>query len=119
MEEFISRIEVLDFESMGRKVAQWAQDETSRPANIEEMKKQLDGIATIPECITELEFVQADLKTMLVRLPPAEMIAESERRFSGADPDQPYPMPSFYAGRMSHLQRVYSRIGDYTIAQCK
>jgi hypothetical protein len=118
----ITRIEILDWVAMGKKIAEWAKDPSSRPKTVAEMKDAIDGIALVPSRITKLKYVQSDLKTMLMRLPNKKMLAESEDLF--ASPTEIYPMPTIYetgsgGDPPSNLEKLYSRIADYTIAQCR
>ena len=55
----IPRIEIADYIEMGRLVAQWATDRSTCPATVAELKEQLDGIATVPDRIETVEFVQS------------------------------------------------------------
>lgn len=118
----IKRIEVIDFEAMGRKVAEWTLNPCSRPGSVDELKEQLADIATVPDRIQELEFVSGTLSKLIIRLPPAEMLKESIDNISE---DVTYPMPTYYADKInspssiSNEEFLYSRVGDYTIAQCR
>jgi hypothetical protein len=123
----ISRIDVADYIEMGRLVAQWAGDETSRPKDVAELKSQLDGIATVPDRIKTVEFVQSTLDHLILRLPVREMIEESLERMTDPSGDGRYPLPQFYsdfyrpgfAPVMTPLDTLFARVGDYTIAQCR
>ncbi|WP_299131465.1 hypothetical protein [uncultured Amaricoccus sp.] len=126
--KLISRIEVADFIEMGRLIAQWSVDPATRPRDVAELKDQMEGIATVPERIKNVEFVQSTLETLVLRLPVKEMLEESLDRMS--DPEAPagqYPLPQFYADHyrpgfgpvMSPLDTLLARVGDYTIAQCR
>lgn len=124
----IDRIEISDYELMGRKVLEWTQDPSTRPTCVDDLKTQLRNIALVPERITSIEFVQSSLDHLVLRLPPAEMAKEGEDRAKSLDREnsQDYEEPLFYRDRvnldvprMSNLEFLYSRIGDYTIAQCK
>jgi hypothetical protein len=123
----ISRIEVADYIEMGRQVAQWATDPASQPRDVEELKRQLDGIAVVPDRIKTVEFVQSTLDHLILRLPVREMIEESLERMTDPTGDGQYPLPQFYADHyrpgfgpvMTPLDTLLARVGDYTIAQCK
>ena len=78
----IPRIDVADYIEMGRLVAQWATDPATRPADVAELKRQLDGIAVVPDRIKIVEFVQSTLDHLVLRLPVKEMIEESLERMS-------------------------------------
>lgn len=123
----IPRIEVADFIEMGRLVAEWSTNPKSRPANVAELVDQLDGIATVPERIKHVEFVQSTLDTLILRLPVKEMLEESIDRMSDPMATSQYPLPQFYADHyrpgfgpvMTSLDTLLARVGDYTIAQCR
>ena len=124
----ISRIDVADFIEMGRLIAQWSVEPATRPRDVAELKDQMEGIATVPERIKHVQFVQSTLETLVLRLPVKEMLEESLDRMS--DPEAPagsYPLPQFYSDHyrpgfgpvMSPLDTLLARVGDYTIAQCR
>ncbi len=123
----IPRIEVADYIEMGRLVAQWATDPATQPKDVAELKEQLDGIATVPDRIKTVEFVQSTLDHLVLRLPVREMIEESIDRMSDPMGDGRYPLPQFYADFyrpgfgpvMTPLDTLLARVGDYTIAQCR
>jgi hypothetical protein len=123
----IPRIEVADFIEMGKLVAQWVEDPASRPATVEELKRQLDGIAVVPDRIRKVEFCQSTLDTLVLRLPVKEMIEESIASMTDPMGDGRYPLPQFYsdfyrpgfAPVMTPLDTLMARVGDYTIAQCR
>lgn len=123
----IPRIEVADFIEMGRLVAEWSIDPSTRPACVEDLAAQLDGIAVLPERIKHVEFVQSTLDTLVLRLPVREMIEESLEKMSDPMGDGRYPLPQFYADHyrpgfgpvMTPLDTLLARVGDYTIAQCR
>ena len=121
----ISRIEIVDHIALGKLIVRWAKNAATRPTDMAGMRTALDQIALIPSRITNLTYVQSDLQTMLVRLPNADMVVESEDEMR-SKPTLLYPVPSFYADKvctdgagMANLDFLYSRIADYTIAQCK
>ena len=123
----IPRIEVADFIEMGRLVAQWSAEPATRPGNVADLKDQLDGIATVPDRIKTVEFVQSTLDHLILRLPVKEMIEESLERMADPIGDGRYPLPQFYADHyrpgfgpvMTPLDTLLARVGDYTIAQCR
>lgn len=123
----IPRIEVTDFIEMGRLVAEWSLNPKSRPADVAELIDQLDGIATVPDRIKHVEFVQSTLDHLILRLPVKEMIEESIDRMSDPMGNGQYPLPQFYADNyrpgfgpvMTSLDTLFARVGDYTIAQCR
>jgi hypothetical protein len=123
----IPRIEVADYIEMGRLVAQWATEPATRPANLAELKQQLDGIAVVPDRIRSIEFVESTLDHLVLRLPVKEVIEESLERVADPFDDGRYPLPQFYADHyrpgfgpvMTSLDLLLARVGDFTIAQCR
>ena len=119
----ITRVEIADYAAMGRKVLEWAKSSDSRPGTVAEFKAQLDEIATVPDRIEEIEFVQSTLKKLYIRLPPVDMAEEGRRRAENLGATDDYREPRFYkdrilAGDVGNLEFFFSRVGDYTIAQC-
>jgi hypothetical protein len=123
----IPRIEVADYIEMGRLVHQWVRDPDSRPTDVAGLKRQLDGIAEVPDRIKEIEFCQGTLEKLVLRLPVPEMIEESYVNMTDPMAEASYPFPQFYADVykpgfgpvMTPLETLLARVGDYTIAQCK
>ena len=110
--------------------AGWSPSGRPNPAtrpDVDELKEQLDGIATVPDRIKTVEFVQSTLDHLILRLPVKEMIEESLERMSDPIGDGGYPLPQFYADHyrpgfgpvMTPLDTLLARVGDYTIAQCR
>jgi hypothetical protein len=96
---------------------------------MDEFKEQLakaQVFATVPERFKQIQFVSSDQETILVRLPPKVMIADSEALLS--EPGATYPLPPFYKRLFNGIDpvipesekfRVHAeRIGDYTISNC-
>lgn len=123
----ISQIDVADHIEMGRVVAQWSVDPSSRPRTIGELRQQLEGIAIVPERIRSVEFVQGTLDHLVLRLPAREMIEESVERAADPLDDGRHPLPQFYADHfrpgfgpvMTPLDLLLARVGDCTISQCR
>jgi len=123
----IPRIEVADFIEMGKMVALWVAEPETRPTTVEELRRQLDGIAVVPDRIKKVEFCQSTLDTLVLRLPVREMIDESIAAMSDPMGDGRYPLPQFYSDFyrpgfgpvMTPLDTLMARVGDYTIAQCR
>ncbi len=119
----IQRIKVLDYQELGKKFIAWSKDADSRPKTLEEFVTQTKGIIDpLPSYIKALQFVQGDKEVLLVRLPPAELVADTEASIK--DPNALYPLPSFYEERFAggndpgHQAFFERRVGDYTIAHC-
>ena len=115
-----------DYVKWGNLVKAWSKGTQERPTTLEEFREQCNdadiGIS-IPEFVTEVEFVQHDKETLLVRLPPSEMVEAAEKHLE----TNPYALPRFYKERFNtdlHIpaaQRLdfqAQRIGDYTITLC-
>lgn len=135
-----------NWENWGKLVKTWAtgQDYVKdgnkypRPATLEELKQQAQTAKCdlqIPERITKLDMFQRDSDTLVVKLPPADMIKMFETQLQqlgsvagGAE----YPLPDFYDVFWSNydepapkwdadtLLRIQTeRIGEYTINNCQ
>ena len=74
----IPLIEVADYIEMGRLVVQWATDENSRPEDVAELVKQLDGIAVVPESHQGARVRAGHPREAVIRLPAKDMIQETE-----------------------------------------
>ena len=114
-----------DYIEMGRLVAQWVTEPASRPTDIHDLRRQLDGIAVVPPTIHSVEFAESTLNHLVLRLPPREMIEEGIERTTDPMSDSRYPLPQFYADHyrpgfgpvMTALDTLLARVGDQTIAQ--
>ncbi len=123
----IPPVEVTDFIEMGRLVAEWALDPVSRPTDAAGLRDQLRGIATVPERVRTVEFVQDTVDHLILRLPVREMVVESLDRMTDPMGDGRYPLPQFYVDHcrpgfgpvMTPLDTLLARISDCTIAQCR
>ena len=123
----IPLVEVIDYVEMGRIVAGWAKDPSTRPETVEECKIQTDGVAVVPDRIKGLMFVQSSMETLVLRLPEENMMKMAEDFFGNDDSADQYHAPAFYRDQyeqssgagLSKLEFLYARVGDYTIAQCR
>jgi hypothetical protein len=123
----IPRIEVADYIELGKLVAEWATGRRAPPTNPAELKSQLNGIAVVPDRITEVEVVQGTLKKLVIRLPVREMVEQSLQVMEDPMAEGSYPFPQFYSDYYSPgfgpvltpRDILYARVGDYTIAQCR
>ena len=118
---------------------QWVLDEwtllvaiasvSALPETMDEFKEQLakaQVFMTVPDRYTKVQFVEQHLDTIVVRLPPAVAIADSEEKLS--KPGATYPLPPFYKRLFNGIDPVIpeadkfkvhaERIGDYTISFC-
>jgi len=121
----LPRIDVADYIEMGRLVTQWVTEPETRPTDVAELRRQLDGIAVVPPSIKSFEFTESTLDHLVLRLPPREMIEEGIERMTDPMTDGRYPLPQFYADHyrpgfgpvMTPLDTLLARVGDQTIAQ--
>ena len=85
----IERLQVTNHERWGNLVKTWAtgvnylddENQYPIPQTMDEFKEQLSKaqvFATVPERFTKIEFVSSEQDTILVRLPPKQMIDDSE-----------------------------------------
>ena len=119
----IPRIEIRNHVAFGELVAKWSQDPASRPHDLAELKRQCADILTIPDRIQKIAWVDVPLDTFVIRVPNKDMVAESVARFTAQGGSKGYPSPAFYEMIGAHhgpsaLEVLYSRIADYTVAQC-
>jgi hypothetical protein len=119
----IPRIKVVahKYKAFGEKVVEWTLHPSSRPHNVASLKKSTEGILEIPDRIKHVHFIESSLDTFTIKLPAVELAQESLERFK--DPKEVYEIPKFYYDRIEensvpNLDFLYSRIADYTIAQC-
>ncbi len=98
----IERLQVTNHERWGKLVKTWAtgknyledDNEYPLPTTMDEFKEQLakaQVFATVPERFKQIQFVSSDQETILVRLPPKVMIADSEALLN--EPGATYPLP--------------------------
>jgi hypothetical protein len=137
MEMAIDRLRVTNHESWGRLVKTWATgknyvgdgNEYPVPTTIEEFKEQLataQVFANVPEWAQRIRFVSSDDDEIVVRLPPKNMIEDSEAILTR--PGGSYPIPDFYKRIFKGVDPVIpeadrlklhaERIGDYTVSIC-
>jgi len=133
----IERLQVTNHERWGKLVKTWStgknyledDNEYPIPTTVEEFKEQLakaQCFATVPDRFKKVQFVTSDQETILVKLPPSVMIADSEERLN--QPGSTYPIPPFYKRLFNGMDPVIpeseklkvhaERIGDYTISFC-
>ena len=135
----LDRINVSDYELWGKLVKTWATGKDyvkngksylPKPTSIDELKKQCKaaGITiTIPTRYTgDITYAQGDEHTVLIRLPPAALVADSEKLL-GAE-GTVYSLPPFYKRIFQNVDplvpsnqklKVHAeRIGDYSMSAC-
>jgi hypothetical protein len=129
----IERLAFADTERWGKLVKSWAtgrnylQDGKSYPVpkNLAEFRQQCSDAqvgATIPAHITGLTVTQTTKETLFIRLPPKELVEDSEQTLQ----TQPYTLPPFYKRIFGgndpvvddKLRLHAERIGDYTMSNC-
>jgi hypothetical protein len=120
------RIEILQPFELGVKFIEWSLDSNSRPADGDvngEFKDQMSAILKfpLPSHIKKVMIIQCPLDTLLLRLPPKELVEDTTTHLP---PAGDYPLPDFYAERLvehkhqDNQEFFRFRIGDYTIALC-
>ena len=134
------RMRVTNWERWGDLVKAWTTGRPHRatkkkyevPRTLEELKKQCKDAGVglnLPDFVTDLVVYTHQKSTMVLRLPPADLVAESEKKLkAGAT----YLLPTFYAdalgvsGALPHfaddkalMDFHASRIGDYTLSMCQ
>lgn len=121
--------EVSDYIELGKIIADWTQNEKCRPDDIDELRRQLDGIARVPPNFKKLKFVEGESEVLVIRLPEKDLMADTQRTLEGGTSmtQPPYRLPKFYddiyhrhfGPEMTSLDIFLARMGDYTIAQCQ
>ena len=114
----------------GKLVKKWAKGEQAKPRDLAELKRQIaDAGMREPDCpnfITGLVIIQNDRHILTVRLPPKELIESGERKVM-ENPNEPYPLPTFYSDFFRDPPPVGSekldlhsaRIGEYAVNSCE
>ena len=134
------RMRVTNWERWGDLVKAWTTGKPHRatkktysvPRTLDELKKQCKDAGVglnIPDFVTDLVVYTHEKSTMVLRLPPADLVAESEKKLKAG---AAYLLPSFYAdalgvsGQVPHFRNNEelmdfhaSRIGDYTLSMCQ
>lgn len=122
------RIEIDNYERWGALVKMWVFGELNTPATLTELLEQCtkhDVTMTIPSYVTSVKFTQAPPDVLFIRLPPAELVRDTEEAI---DAGAKYELPVFYAARFGcepnlpekkHKHEFHrERIGDYTVSLC-
>jgi hypothetical protein len=123
----IPQVKVADHVEMGRLVTEWATGQRSRPETVEDLKRELSGIAEVPARIKKIEFCQEDMETLVIRLPVREIIERAVDEMADPERESRYPFPQFYTDFfhpgfcpvMTPLDILMARLGDHTIEQCR
>ncbi|MEO8716487.1 MAG: hypothetical protein ABI369_15895 [Acetobacteraceae bacterium] len=139
----MERVVVGNFMNWGRLVKTWATGEDHVqdgnhypiPGDLAEFKRQVDQAdcdMTIPARITSLQVIPGTADKLVVRLPPGEMIQDSEaviEMLVKVLRKSKYPLSDFYdMAWQGHEQTSFdkehllcfhdARIGEYTINNC-
>src|SRR5438067_1872286 len=130
MDAMWKRITMIDHEIVGKKIVEWTLDPGTRPTTIEAFEKQLAGGLTVKDKTrtTKLNFIDTPYDTILIRLPPREIIQQAKDAYSATPPPSvdDYPFPAYYrvdpakvkAAMITAEDLFYSSVGDYTTAEC-
>jgi len=130
--EYISRISIGDYVAFGKQIKKWCETpEGERPKTIGDAKKALDEAGAKVSFPADrfkdgdpVTFIQSPLNgEWVVRLPPVEMVSESVKRIRDGNGYPSEHLPKYYYDYLTTGQEydedfLYSRIADYTIAQC-
>ena len=123
------RISVTDYQLLGQKIVEWTLDPGTRPRTIAEFEYQLTGALTVVDKTktTKLNFIDTPLDTILIRLPPREILQQAKDTYSNTSllVDQ-YDFPSYYeidivkqkAMGTKPADLFYASVGDYTTSEC-
>ena len=119
------------FDLWGALVKRWARREQPYPTTVDELIKQCNDAGVtikIPERYhrNPVQFAQADENTILIRLPPAALLTDSEQMLSVEN--NAYRLPPFYKRIFQNVNPIIpasdrlkvhnERIGDYSMAAC-
>jgi hypothetical protein len=113
----------------GKLVKQWIKGEVERPHTIDDLKAQCEDrgfTPFVPDYVKGLVFVQNDKHVLTIRLPPKEVLVSGEEDFA-ANPDDTYPLPSFYNDFFrdpppkgeEKLDLQAARVGEYSVNSCQ
>ncbi|WP_043337228.1 hypothetical protein [Belnapia moabensis] len=128
----------INYENWGKLIKSWATgDDYVRnghqypvPKTLDEVKRQLAAAntgLTLPARIQKLQVVVGRSDTLLLRLPPPDLVKASEKRLATED----YALPAFYnehydgasptplPDKEARMKFHAQRIGDYSIANCQ
>ncbi|MBL6078612.1 hypothetical protein JMJ56_11390 [Belnapia sp. T18] len=127
----------INYENWGKLIKTWATGndyvgnghEYPVPETLDEVKRQLAAAntgLTLPARIQKLQVVVGRSDTLLLRLPPPDLVEASEKRLAKKD----YALPGFYNDHFgcvapalpdkdARMKFHAQRIGDYSIANCQ
>jgi hypothetical protein len=137
----VDRMKVVNWERWGDLVKAWTTGRPHRtsgkvyavPRTLDELKRQCRELTIglkLPKHVTDLVVYSHEKSTMVLRLPPKDLVEASEKELRGRSPS-PYDLPPFYADALGvsgqtpqfanekeALDFHARRIGDYTISNC-
>jgi hypothetical protein len=129
----MQRLRIDDYENWGKLVKTWAtgnntylQDGNSYPIpqDLGQLRDQMAmaGAGMVPITDTEptIQFVTMDENTLLIQLPPKQIIEDIESQLQKG---VPYPLPAFYQSTVGgqirdSLKFNHERVGEYTVLFC-
>jgi hypothetical protein len=126
------RIRVINHRLLGEKIVEWTLNPATRPRTIQEFQDQLTYALQVidPTKTTKLNFIDTPMDTILIRLPPKEILQEAKDTYSNTNlPLEEYGFPPYYEIDKIHLDKLkqtgvtaadlfYSSVGDYTTSEC-
>lgn len=120
----ITRVKVENYKGFGEKIVEWTLHPEARPTTMAAFHDATKHLLIIPDHVKSVQFIESYLETLLIKLPNKEQTLEALEVF-GKNDDAEYFIPNFYYDKvcedgagMSNTDFLYSRIGDYVIAQC-
>ena len=116
---------VRDHVELGRLVADWAADPASRPADVAELASQLRGVASLPEHIRAVRFVEDAPDVLTIRLPAVDALEADLADFTDPMRESGCPVPAFYADQhrpgigpmLTPVDMYLSRLGDIALGK--
>lgn len=120
-----------DYEAVGKKLIEWAQNgPASWPKDMDDLRKQLEGLVTFPPQVKRLQVVQSDDSTpgdfeFILRLPARGQVTESANIAAEGTYGQP-PVIRMLSDKqdengnpLTPLRQFHARVADYTMRQCR
>ena len=116
---------VLDHVELGRLVADWAADPASRPSDIRELASQLRGVATLPDGIRRIRFVEEAEGDLTIRLPAVDVLDANLAELSDPMLSCACQVPPFYADQqrpgigpmLTPVDMFLARLGDMALGK--
>ena len=127
----LTSVRFSDYEKVGEKLIEWAKNGPgSWPKDMDELRRELAGLATFPPQVKRLTVVQSYDSAdgnfeFILRLPAKGQVSESERLAEAGLYEQP-PVIRFLNAKqdesgnpLTPLQQFHARVADYTMRQCR